>query len=161
MVSDQMSQYGLCYNLGASMLMLCLLPLAFSSLSMALLPANQGDATNLVYPFYSSAALLGGFLCIAIFLYMGIKDLVGYFRYGVFNPSSFYSPSETLRVGSILLCLLGGQLLFIGIYSFLYAQALCYSNQINTVVNTSLQLLVGLLLLVVQYSCFGGKVRKI
>jgi drug/metabolite transporter (DMT)-like permease len=57
--------------------------------------------------------------------------------------------------------MLGGQLLFIGTYSFVYAQTLCYNNQINTVINTSLQLLVALMLLVVQYSCFGGRVRKI
>jgi hypothetical protein len=87
-----MSEYGLCYNLGASMLLVFLLPLALFSLSMALVTAEQGDSANLVYPFYSSVVLLAGFLFIAIFLYMGIKELVGYCRYGIFNPCSFYSP---------------------------------------------------------------------
>lgn len=121
LVSDQMSQHGLCYNLGASLLMLFLLPLALLSLSMALVPAKQGDSTTLVYPFYSSVVLLAGFLFIAIWVYMGIKEMLGYFRYGVFSSCSFYSPQETLRVGSVVLCVLGGQLLFIGFYSFVYA----------------------------------------
>lgn len=47
-------------------------------------------------------------------------NCVRYVRYGVCSSNDYYSSEGTLKVGSLLLTLFGGELLFAGLISFFY-----------------------------------------
>ena len=51
---------------------------------------------------------------------IGIRDCVRRWRYGVTGTSDYYTSEDTLKVGSLLLSLFGGELLFAGLISFFY-----------------------------------------
>lgn len=51
---------------------------------------------------------------------IGIRDCIRRWRYGVTETSDYYTSEDTLKVGSLLLSLFGGELLFAGLISFFY-----------------------------------------
>ena len=55
-------------------------------------------------------------------LIVGIRNCVRYVRFGVTNPSEYYTQDQSLKVGGLLLSLFGGELLFAGLISFFYVQ---------------------------------------
>ena len=77
--------------------------------------------SSLAYlPFYSSAAV---FAVLNFLLYgtiTGIQNCVRYVRFGVLTSNDYYTSDQTLKVGSLLLSLFGGELLFAGLISFFY-----------------------------------------
>ena len=82
------------YSFGASFLLLILLTITFTNIckTMTSTQTNTKQVEQIsYYPFYSNMAVSGAFLFSVIFTYMSVKDLIQYFRYGVFNPNSFYS----------------------------------------------------------------------
>ena len=53
-------------------------------------------------------------------LFIAIFNCVRYVRFGVGSSNDYYAPDQTLKVGSLLLSLFGGELLFAGLISFFY-----------------------------------------
>lgn len=47
-------------------------------------------------------------------------------RYGVTSASDYYTSEDTLKVGSLLITLFAGELLFSGLISFFYIQQMSY-----------------------------------
>ena len=89
---------------------------------------------------------------------MNVCNFFKYLRYGVFSSNDFYTPQDTLKVGSLMLCLLSGQLLFLGLLSFFYANSLSIVNGINPAMNTGLLSLIYLVLLAANYMGFSGRI---
>mmetsp|Transcript_15918 Transcript_15918/g.21572 ORF Transcript_15918/g.21572 Transcript_15918/m.21572 type:complete len:92 (-) Transcript_15918:971-1246(-) len=77
-------------------------------------------------PFYSSAAVFTVLNFIVYFTCIGIRNCVRHVRYGVTSASDYYTNEDTLKVGSLLLSLFGGELLFAGLISFFYICQMSY-----------------------------------
>ena len=92
---------------------------------------------------------------------IGIINCVRYVRYGVCNTSDYYTREDTLKVGSLLLSLFGGELLFAGLISFFYIQQMSFQYGIMQSINTSLLSLIALILLMAAYFGFGVHVRML
>ena len=86
-------------------------------------------------------------------------NCVRYIRYGVCNSNDYYTQEDTLKVGSLLLTLFGGELLFAGLISFFYIQQMSFQYGIMQSINTSLLSLIALILLMAAYFGFGVHVR--
>ena len=71
-------------------------------------------------PFYSSAAVFTVLNFLVYGTFIGIINCVRYARYGVCNSNDYYTQEDSLKVGSLLLTLFGGELLFAGLISFFY-----------------------------------------
>ena len=82
---------------------------------------------NITYlPFYSSAALFTVFNFVVYGTIMTIKSCVRYLRFGVTSSNEYYSSEQTLKMGSLLLSVFGGELLFGGLISFFYTQQISF-----------------------------------
>lgn len=112
-------------------------------------------------PFYSSAAVFTVFNFLVYGSFIWIRNCVGYARFGVTSSSDYYTSEDTLKVGSLLLSLFGGELLFSGLISFFYIQQMSFQYGVVQSINTSLLSLVALILLVASYLGFGIHVRLI
>ena len=71
-------------------------------------------------PFYSSSAVFTVLNFIVYGAFIGIRNCVKYMRFGVTSSSDYYTSEDTLKVGSLLLTLFAGELLFTGLISFFY-----------------------------------------
>ena len=135
------------------LLLVGLLVLFVTTVSTAVMPASHKPALRAdtsYLPYYSCMLLSGTIVFLTIFLYSNVCNFFKYVRYGVFSANDFYTPQDTLKVGSLLLCLLGGQLLFVGLLSFFYTNTLTVVNGINPAVNTGFLSLVFFVFLVVN-----------
>ena len=112
-------------------------------------------------PFYSSAAVFTVLNFAVYGTLIGIINCVRYVRYGVCNTSDYYTREDTLKVGSLLLSLFGGELLFAGLISFFYIQQMSFQYGIMQSINTSLLSLIALILLMAAYFGFGVHVRML
>ena len=88
-----------------------------------------------------------------------VRNCIRYMRYGVMSTSDYYTQEQTLKVGSLLLSLFGGEMLFAGLISFFYIQQMSYQYGVVQSINTSLLSLVALVLLMAAYFGFGIHVR--
>ena len=52
--------------------------------------------------------------------FMIIKNIVNYVRFGVGSQNDYYTPHDTLKVGSLLLTVIAGELLFGGLASMFF-----------------------------------------
>jgi len=100
--------------------------MALSIIGLVAEPASLTQtADSVVYlPFYSSTPVFLGMTFGVVFLFMIFKNIVKYSRYGVFNSNDFYSTHDTLKVGSLFVSVLAGELLLIGMMSFFYISQL-------------------------------------
>ena len=73
-------------------------------------------------PFYSSAAFFAVFNFIVYGMFIAVGNCARYVRFGVSSSNDYYEPDQSLKVGSLLLSLFGGELLFAGLISFFYIQ---------------------------------------
>ena len=81
---------------------------------------------NTYLPFYSGAAVFTVFNFLVYGTFIGVRNCIRYVRYGVTSTSDFYTSEDTLKVGSLLLSLFGGELLFSGLISFFYIQQMSF-----------------------------------
>ena len=56
--------------------------------------------------------------------FIGVRNCMRYCRYGVSSASDYYTSEDTLKVGSLLITLFGGELFFAGLISFFYIEQL-------------------------------------
>ena len=52
---------------------------------------------------------------VIVLAFMVIKNIVKYIRFGVSSQNDYYTSHDTLKVGSLLLTVLAGELLFSGL----------------------------------------------
>ena len=96
---------------------------------------------------------------IVLLLIVLVQNCVKYIRYGVTSSNDYYTQENTLKIGSLLLTLFGGELLFAGLISFFCIQKMSFQYNLVQSINTSLLSLIALLLLMVAYFGFGVHVR--
>ena len=77
-------------------------------------------------PFYSSAAVFTVLNFVVYGAFMAIRNCVRYVRFGVTSANDYYNSEQTLKVGSLLLSVFGGELLFAGLISFFYIQQMSF-----------------------------------
>lgn len=89
--------------------------------------ADMDIDQSLTYlPFYSSAAVFTVLNFVVYGSFIGMRNCVRYMRYGVTSASDYYTSEDTLKVGSLLITLFAGELLFSGLISFFYIQQMSY-----------------------------------
>lgn len=88
--------------------------------------STEVDQSTTYLPFYSSAAVFTVLNFVVYGSFIGIRNCVRYIRYGVTSASDYYTSEDTLKVGSLLITLFAGELLFSGLISFFYIQQTSY-----------------------------------
>ena len=96
---------------------------------------------------------------IVLLLIVFVQNCVKYIRFGVTSANDYYTQENTLKIGSLLLTLFGGELLFAGLISFFCIQKMSFQYNLVQSINTSLLSLIALLILMVAYFGFGAHVR--
>ena len=99
--------------------------LTLTCISLTSIPALSSEVDNAerrveYLPFYSSNGIFAIITFGIIVTFMIIKNIVKYVRFGVSGQNDYYTPQDTLKVGSLLLTVLAGELLFCGLMTLFF-----------------------------------------
>ena len=84
------------------------------------LETSNSEITVDYLPFYSSNGICAIFTFGIVAVFMVTKNIVKYIRFGVSGQNDYYTPQDTLKVGSLLLTVLAGELLFGGLMTMFF-----------------------------------------
>lgn len=174
-MSEQVSKKEACWSSFLALVVTLLLTIAMAFIGSTTAPKlavvkPETDLEKLevfsYLPFYSIVPVFIIFAFCTVLVFMIAKNVVSYVRYGVLVQNDFYSTTyaawtsgETLKVGSLFLCLVAGEMLFIGAISSFYIQAQVHQAGLCASINTSLLSLLATFFLTVSFFAQGNKVR--
>ena len=113
-VYDKLYQFNMTF-IASILLAIILTCIAMTSVPLISLEVNHQARTVHYLPFYSSTSMFAILAFAIIGTFMIIKNIVNYVRFGVGSQNDYYTPHDTLKVGSLLLTVIAGELLFGGL----------------------------------------------
>lgn len=109
-------------------------------------------------PFYSSASLFIVLIFAMMTIFILIKNVVTYFKYGITGTNDYYTEHNTLKIGALLLSVFAGEALMIGLLSTFYIHREGLKFGVHPCVNTAMLNLISVCLLLGSQFYFGTKI---
>lgn len=129
-----------------------------SSAAPLALEFQTSDYSQPFLPFYTSMVLISLFIFAATLICHFVSSLIRYFRFGVFGHNNFYNEHDMLKIGSVFLTLLSGQLFSLGLMAIFYVMHELKQANLCSAIASSLLSVMAVFILIACYFGFGTKV---